>query len=277
MSPRPGVSRLLCLLCVSILFATACSDVDDDLVDVERDDPGAEDGGTAGQGSAGGGDDEPTSTARPAVDLHGPVGSMGAVLLGGEIDRVAVEIERSEGHQLRDGSRSALRAELERSGDTSVEVTGSDTLPDRDVWSSAELRRVGSEHRESAAGPDQVSIQVLVVSGRHEDEGVTGVAVDASTFAVFPEQLGDGLLGGLTASQVEQAVVIHELGHLFGLVDLTGEGAFHEDPNHPGHSDDDGSVMFWAVERDIVSQVFDDGPPTEFDEADREEMDRIRG
>lgn len=37
-----------------------------------------------------------------------------------------------------------------------------------------------------------------------------------------------------------------------------------------------GLVMFWAVERDIVTRVFGSGPPAEFDEADGEEMARIR-
>lgn len=257
------------------LLATACSD--DDIIDLENDSPGADDGGAGGDGNGGERDGEPTSTTLPALDLHGPVGSMGMALLGSERGRVVVEIDRSDGHDLRADSTTALLAELERSGNKSVELAGSDTLPSRDVWSSAQLRQTGIDHRESAVGPDHLSIQVLVVSGRHEDDGVTGVALDASTFAVFPERLRSGLLSGLTASDIEQAVVIHELGHLFGLVNLTGEGAFHEDPDHPGHSGNDGSVMFWAVERDIVAQVFDGGPPTEFDEADREEMARIRG
>ena len=58
----------------------------------------------------------------------------------------------------------------------------------------------------------------------------------------------------------ETSVVVHELGHLFGLVNLTGKGAFHEDPEHRGHSSSADSVMYWATEDISVGNVFRGGP-----------------
>lgn len=70
--------------------------------------------------------------------------------------------------------------------------------------------------------------------------------------------------------------MVHELGHLFGLVNLTGEGAFHEDPDHEGHSRNTSSVMHWAVESTVVGDVFEGGPPRDFDTDDEQEMQAIR-
>ncbi len=67
-----------------------------------------------------------------------------------------------------------------------------------------------------------------------------------------------------------------ELGHLFGLVNLTGLGGFHEDENSPGHAASEDSVMHWAVESFSFIELFGGGPPSEFNEADREEMRLIR-
>ena len=49
-----------------------------------------------------------------------------------------------------------------------------------------------------------------------------------------------------------------------------------EDPDHPGHSPNRGSVMYWAVERDLVGTLLGAGPATTFDDADRAELAAIR-
>jgi hypothetical protein len=70
-------------------------------------------------------------------------------------------------------------------------------------------------------------------------------------------------------------VVTHEVGHLLGLVDLvlhTGR----QDPEHPGHSRNQQSVMFWAVESSLITDVLTGGPPTNFDDDDRADLAAIR-
>src|SRR5581483_9374283 len=82
-----------------------------------------------------------------------------------------------------------------------------------------------------------------------------------------------GLLGD--PGRMELAVATHELGHLLGLVDLvlhTGR----EDAEHPGHSPNRDSVMFWAVETDLVSTLLGASPSTRFDAADLADLAAIR-
>lgn len=228
----------------------------------ERDAAGPEDAGAADGGAA--------------LDDHGALGSLGPSLLRDDVPGAQVEIDTSEGVDLSGSAQDALAQRLAEHGGKDVTFTGGDTLPSRDSWSNEQLRSVAREHRATSSSTSAVAVHVLVVSGDHHDDRALGVALDASTFVVFPDAMQGGILGGLQSDDVEVAVTVHELGHLFGLVNLTGEGGFHESADHPHHSDSEDSVMHWAIETDAVSRIFDGPPPTTFDEADRQEMERIR-
>lgn len=247
-----------------------------------------DDGG--GRGSSGDGDggsrpeSRPTRTTDPGglapsagdVDDAGPVGSAGAVLLSPSSSSVVIEIDRSANGSLRADAAAVLGEELREHGGKQQILRGGDSqVPSKDIYSAADLRSITADHRATRSSTDRPSIYVLVLEGRFENERATGVAFSATAFAIFPDQLGGGLLGTQRA-QFETAVLVHELGHLFGLVDLTGQGDFHEDPDHPGHSRNEGSVMYWAIEDVSLRTIFEGGPPTEFDRYDREEMARIR-
>lgn len=252
-------ARLLVLL-AALLAAASCTNLSPE--------PGSEDGGN---GRAGG------ATPRLRLDDHGAVGSLGPALLGRAVPRAAVEIDATDGASMTDPARGALAAALKDFGGKAVTFQGSDTVPSRDVYSNADLRRLEGAHRSTRSSASAASIYVLVLSGRHTDESALGVSFEASSFAIFPDQIASGLLPTLTYDTFEEAVVLHELGHLFGLVNLAGKGKFHEDPDHEGHSRNRDSVMYWAVEDVSIGNVFRGGPPRDFDGDDRTEMDRIRG
>ena len=59
-------------------------------------------------------------------------------------------------------------------------------------------------------------------SGVYEEDSVLGVAVDASTVALFSDTIeeADGPFGRPSVEDVENSVLVHEVGHLLGLVNL---------------------------------------------------------
>lgn len=239
--------------------------------------PGAG-GSGGGSGNTGGSDDDAPGTDDHdlSVDDRGSVGSMGPALLRPEVSEAVIEIDATPGESMTDQARNALAARIDEHGNKdSVGLVQGSELPEQDVYTTDQLRSLMETHRSAWSSLDRVAVYVMMLSGRHQDDGVVGVAFNASAYAIFPEQLSGGLLG-LSYAYFEEAVVVHELGHLYGLVNLTGHGAFHEDPEHPGHSANDDSVMFWAVESTLVEDVFDGGPPRNFDADDEEEIDRIR-
>jgi hypothetical protein len=142
-------------------------------------------------------------------------------------------------------------------------------------WTATDLVRT-AELRAPQQSRAAAVMNVLFVRGDYEgDTGVLGVAVRSDIAAVFVDQVAGsaGLLGG--SAVIERSVSTHEVGHLLGLVDLflaTGRG----DPAHPGHSTSSGSVMYWAVESDVIGAILGANPPTEFDAADLADLATIR-
>jgi len=231
--------------------------------------------GPAGTGSA---TTRPAPDDRPMVpDDAGALGSMGPALLSPAVPAVVLEVDTTADKALTARARQALQdALVTHGGKRTVRFGGASTVPSSDAYTVAELRELAANHRATASSAEQLSVYVLVLEGAFEVDGVTGVAFEASSFALFPDTIRNGLLPAMSYPSFEQSVAVHELGHLFGLVNITGHGAFHEDPEHPGHSVSRRSVMFWAVEDVSIANLFRGGPPTEFDADDRRELDLIR-
>lgn len=237
--------------------------------------------GPAGSAAPDPGREQP---AGPSTDDHGPVGANGPAILAAGMPRLVVEIDRQEGARLPPAAVDHLMATLRRHADKPGGIAragGSTFASDRTRWSAAQIRRTAAANRDVRSGPDRVAIYLLALRGEMTRDGQTsdaiGVAVNASEVGLFPERwagLAD-LLGGSEA--VGRAVLVHELGHLLGLVNLTYEARHgREDPEHPGHSASRDSVMYWAIETTLIGQVFSGPPPDRFDAADRDDIAFIR-
>ncbi|MDP8927211.1 MAG: hypothetical protein M3O70_01165 [Actinomycetota bacterium] len=205
------------------------------------------------------------------------VGGLGWALLSHEVARAELEVDHAGDVQLSGEALASLEAALrEHGGKASVETVREGGLPHREVYSAEDLRSLAADHRDTQSGQGEVSVYVLVLPGRFELRGVPGVAFAATAFALFPDVVGAQLPPSANVAGFQTTLAIHELGHLFGLVNLTGVGGFHEDENHPGHAKTEDSVMHWAVESFSFTELFGSGPPSEFTDADREEMRLVR-
>ena len=143
------------------------------------------------------------------------------------------------------------------------------------AWSADDVRDARWDLGNDAMDSDTLHWYFLFPKGTYTDDSVLGVAVDASTVAVFKDSVeeSEGFLGRPSSEEVERAVTIHEMGHLLGLVNLVYTSPIdHEDPEHEGHSSNEDSVMYWAIESTSVGNFISGEIPDEFDADDKSDL-----
>lgn len=206
----------------------------------------------------------------------GPPGSFAPGYLRPEpATAVVVEVSAQDGATPRDDTLPHLVSRLESVTGKGILVDGPVGFSDsRRSWTADAIRRVAADRARVAQGGGRAVMRLLLLRGEFEQADVIGVAVQGAVMAVFVDAVRRASSPISGADRIEKAVTLHEAGHLLGLVDLylsTGR----QDPEHPGHSRNEGSVMFWAVESSLVGELLGGGPPVEFDQRDRQDLAAI--
>ncbi len=208
-------------------------------------------------------------------------------LQGAQYDRVVVEVDYVAGREPDDDALDALASNLESFCDKpgGVQVIVDDEIPDQGApaWSldAAEALEVAWRNRYRSAAEGTAVLYYLYIDGHSEDDGdeafILGYAYHGSSLVLFKDRIDEaaGTLGLL--GSVEDTVVVHELGHVLGLVDngipmVTD----HRDDAHGRHDTNESCVMYWAAETDAVTELLGSGTP-DFDEACRADMTAAGG
>lgn len=212
----------------------------------------------------------------PAVGTGSPGDAAVRILRPAGAARIVVQVLAQDGaappQQVLDHVRRVL-------GDASgkpVTVVDGGKPPARQTWTPADLRAAAMAGSRRAA-PEEAVVHLVYVHGSSDRGPETlGLAVSSDVVGIFSDRVDDAARGLVTTAALLDAVTMHEVGHVLGLVDLvlkTGRA----DPEHPGHSSNPGSVMYWAVESSLVSDLLTGGPPRELDDRDRADLAAIRG
>jgi hypothetical protein len=245
-----------------IAIASACTSSDDSSEGSPRSgdaSPAAESGGD-GDGSSD--DAEPSTPAQPPL----------SVLFSEAVRRVTLEVDYVPGAEPYTGSTGRLGSiwEIYQDNVTALfdgkkELVYPSTLAEmeriEDVgetqFRTADILTIAQRHRAVPPTSDAVTFYVIFLRGVYvEPDGnaspeTLGVSIGSTgVIAMFKPAIASTATKGTTTPRfVEQATLVHELGHAVGLVDngVTATSA-HLDPDHANHCSSASCVMYWSNE-----------------------------
>jgi hypothetical protein len=152
---------------------------------------------------------------------------------------------------------------------TLTEIPASQARP---RWSVGDILTLEAQYRRNATGDEQnrerAVIWMVYLNGNSEfDQGSTralGISYDPSSSAIFAESIAETSAPEVR-EVVEALVLIHEGGHLFGLVNngLPMVDS-HEDPASFRHDSNPNCVMFHQIETQNVLKL-STAPPYDYD------------
>jgi hypothetical protein len=203
---------------------------------------------------------------------------------------ILVELDFVAGADPEQGALALFEQRFEAATGKAVDVVRTGGVPGQGAshrYTLDEIAALEREHRQHFSQGDRAALYVLWLDGGFErDSGETktlGAAYRGSSVVMFKANLRSAAKASaldLTKPalvEVEQSVFVHELGHVLGLVNLgTPMVSPHEDAQHPGHSSNQGSVMYWAVETNLIGSILGQNPPDDFDANDKADLRAMR-
>ena len=209
-----------------------------------------------------------------------PGGLTMACLSSAKYTSMVVEIDYESGYAPEQSSIDLLKTRLQEVCDkpNGIEVSLTETDFDQSgSWTADDVREKAWQHKSNdPLTGSTLYWQALFPAGGYSNNDVLGVAVDASTVAIFKDAVEDAegpFFSRPSAEEIENSVLVHEYGHRLGLVNLVYKSPVaHEDEDHPGHSNNEDSVMYWAVESADLSNIITGELPDEFDNDDLNDL-----
>lgn len=197
--------------------------------------------------------------------------------------RWVVEVDYAAGERPSDNvlgfARNRMTSMVDKPGGMSFQIDDTLSSAEGRTWQDQDLRDLQRDRQDQKTGGDTVVTYMAFVDGRYRESDVLGVTVGYDLIVIFSDRIKDGCRANTFCNNADRAmeiVVTHELGHAIGLVNRGIDMVQpHEDPQHPKHSDNEDSIMYYAAEN---SDLFDflaplgGGLPDDFDTNDRRDV-----
>lgn len=141
--------------------------------------------------------------------------------------------------------------------------------------SMEEVSLIEKKKRTQFVVQDTTAIYILFTDGVHPGNQILGMAYRNTSAVVYGKAIRkySSMTGRLTRQELETAVVLHEIGHLLGLINKgSAAQSDHVDPNFPDHCTNRKCLMYHSVETRSLSTTLLKGHIPLLDEACIEDL-----
>jgi hypothetical protein len=206
---------------------------------------------------------------RPFVEDLDSVGQAARAILQPEpFTEIVVEIDYVPGREPSENAKRILAARLKEVTRKTVKFLKGNQIPQAGTWSLDDIATLSLQRNSKSLAPS-LSLYVAYLDGNAaENRFALGRVVASTVIAIFPDVMKKYTPPNVDLADVESAGLVHELGHLLGLINLIYDSPRpHGDPNNPQHSKNPNSVMYHAFEQSFGASVYG-APPSQFDADD---------
>jgi predicted Zn-dependent protease len=191
-----------------------------------------------------------------------PMGSSASELLADSIYKaLVVEVQYVAGFKPEDVTinhlSSFLETYLNKPKGIKIVLNEIPAIADK-ALSMEEVSTIEKEKRTRFVQQDTMTIYVLFTNGTHPGNKILGMAYRNTSAVVYGKAIRkySSMKGRLTHHELETAVVLHEIGHLLGLINKgSAPQSKHIDPEFPDHCNNRKCLMFHSVETRNLSST----------------------
>lgn len=167
-----------------------------------------------------------------------------------------VEIQYMEGFAPDQTSLNNLRVFLEQYLDKPdgiyLEVKQIDPAADK-IINREDVLELERNSRSVYTNGKELGLYILYTNGRYINEKIAGLAYRNTSAVLFGQMIRDhsGKIGQPDRTKLETTVLLHEVGHLLGLINKGSDMVSdHQDEDHHGHCNNKECLMYFRIGTD---------------------------
>lgn len=102
-----------------------------------------------------------------------------------------------------------------------------------------------------------ITLHILITNGVNPNPAILGMAYRNTSVVLYGSNIikHSTSKGKLTRAELETSVLLHEMGHLLGLVNKASATNAHSDEEHHDHCKNRACLMYWATETRSLSII----------------------
>ncbi len=194
--------------------------------------------------------------------------SANELLSASAYDSLVVEIQYMPGMRPQDATvnnlTNFLQTYLNKPAGISIRFKAV-TSAGKPSLTTSDIATFTDQQRTAYTNDGTIAVYVLFADADFTTSGVVGIAYRNTAICLFEKTIQEksGGVGQVSRVKVESGVLLHEVGHLLGLVNNgTAMVNTHEDPANKAHCTNSDCLMYFSIETSGLMNIFNNTIPS---------------